>query len=125
MNRQSLVDRILETENLTSNLDDSDADVLLKWGIAQVDELIKNVGTNQAADDRINQLMGVMREVNAWAGDPVSATPNAIINLKTQYLQLLGSREKVNEDDAHEMIRRLSKMAPHDSLMSILTWLNE
>jgi len=125
MNRQLLVDRILETENLTSNLDDKDADVLLKWGIAQVDGLIKNVVTEEVAGNKVNQLMMVMREVNELAADPASVTASAIIDLKKQYLQVLGSHEKVNNNEGNAMTRRMANMALHDSLAYILTWLNE
>ncbi len=40
MDRQILIDRLLESENLTDNLEDEDANVLIKWGIAQLDHLI-------------------------------------------------------------------------------------
>jgi hypothetical protein len=81
MDRQSFVDRILELENLTNNLEDDDADDLFKWGIVQVDDLISKAGNDEEAGINLDQLIGVMRNINSLAGDPISAAPNAVIDL--------------------------------------------
>jgi len=124
MNRQLFVDRILEIENLTNNLGDDDADRLLNWGLSQVDGLIKHIASNEEADNKINQLIGVMRDINSLAGDLVSVKPDAMVDLKRKYHRFLDSSEFVDQDECNSITLRISKMTQHDFLEYIINWLN-
>jgi hypothetical protein len=78
MDRQTAIERITETENLTDGLEDDDANWLLDWGIARVDGLLAGITDEDAAGDKLNQLMAVMRSLNQIAADRAAATPDAL-----------------------------------------------
>ncbi len=125
INRQLLVDRLLETENLTDNLEDDDADQLLKWGVAHVDALIENISSDEAVGDQVNQLMSIMRGVNSLSGDPASATREAVSDLANRFQQLFGVGGKIDEAGHEALSAQLLNMSPHDAFVNLLKWLDE
>jgi hypothetical protein len=62
MDKKLYIDRILENENLTSELEDSDAKWLLTWGIHQLDWAVAGVDEETVAV-RVTALMGVLRKI--------------------------------------------------------------
>jgi hypothetical protein len=54
MDRQTAIDRITETENLTDGLEDDDANWLLDWGIARVDGLVTGIADEDAAGEKLS-----------------------------------------------------------------------
>lgn len=78
MDRQTAIDRITETENLTDGLEDDDANWLLDWGIARVDGLLAGVTDEDAAGEKLNELMAVMRALNQIAADRTAKPPDAL-----------------------------------------------
>jgi hypothetical protein len=78
MDRQTAIDRITETENLTDGLEDDDANWLLDWGIAHVDGLVTGIKDEDAAGEKLNQLMSVMRTLNQIAADRAAKPPDAL-----------------------------------------------
>lgn len=78
MDRQTAIDRITETENLTDGLEDDDANWLLDWGIAHVDGLVTGIKDEDAAGEKLNQLMSVMRTLNQVASDRAAKSPDAL-----------------------------------------------
>jgi len=78
MDRQIAIDRITETENLTDGLEDDDANWLLNWGIAHVDGLVTGIKDEDAAGEKLNQLMAVMRTLNQIASDRAAKPAGAL-----------------------------------------------
>ena len=74
IDQQPFVDRMLESENLTDELEDEDADWLLNWGIGQIGEAIKGAANMDAASEKVNALMQFMRLLNRLGGNPTSAS---------------------------------------------------
>jgi hypothetical protein len=68
MDKRLFVDRILETENLTDQLEDAEANLLLDWGTAQLDRVLQGMEDAEAAGARVNTLMAVMRKINRILG---------------------------------------------------------
>jgi hypothetical protein len=87
MDRQTAIDRITETENLTDGLEDDDANWLLDWGIAQVDGLVTGIKDEVAAGEKLNQLMSVMRTLNQIAADRTAKAPDALAGDIRTFLQ--------------------------------------
>jgi hypothetical protein len=69
MDEKIFVERILENENLTSNLVDDDANWLLNWGTGQVKGLIQGIGDVDVAGEKVSALMAVMRKMNRIVGE--------------------------------------------------------
>lgn len=122
MDQQVFIDKILEAENLTDNLEDKPANALLKWGMAQVGKLIQGVEDAETAGAKVNNLMHVMRGLNALAGNPADITHEKIADLVNRYMALMGD---VNVDEAeHRLIaERVSKMEPGEAIRFLTEWL--
>jgi hypothetical protein len=68
MDKQHFMDLLTETENLTDELQDSDARWLMNWGIYQLEDILHGVEEDETASRRVNALMSVMRKINTMAG---------------------------------------------------------
>lgn len=68
MDSKLYVDRILENENLTDELEDDDARVLLDWGIRQLERALAGIEEDNPASARCTALMAVMRKINGLVG---------------------------------------------------------
>jgi hypothetical protein len=68
MDTTQYVERMLETENLTDELQDSAANWLLNWGAGRLDRVLKDVEGEEAAGQKVNALMAVMRKINRMVG---------------------------------------------------------
>jgi len=66
--KKLLIERILESENLTDELQDADAQWLLDWGINQLDQVLQGVSDEDEANERVTVLMGALRKINRMAG---------------------------------------------------------
>ena len=123
MDRQIFVDRLLESENLTDNLDDEAANALIKWGISQIDQLIKDKD-DEAAGNKVNQLMGLMRAVNSVAGDPSTATTQSLFNLLDIFAQTFGKNHMIGNEERKAVVQQISAMEPKDAVDYLLRWLD-
>lgn len=123
MDRQTFIDRILETENLTDNLEDQDADTLLDWGIAQVDNLVEDASDPKAAGEKISGLMHVMRGLNSLAGNPARISQEGIDDLLKRYGMMISRTVQVEEGERRSVAGRVSKMQPGEAVRFLIEWL--
>ncbi|HLO31650.1 MAG TPA: hypothetical protein VK249_21030 [Anaerolineales bacterium] len=124
MDRQLFIDRLLESENLTDNLEDEAANTLIKWGIAQIDHLTKSIEEEEAAGEKVNHLMGLMRGVNSVAGNPSAASPDALLRLLDRYAQTFDKEHCIDEDERKAMAQKLSTMQPKEAVQYLLDWID-
>ena len=75
MDKTLFVDRILETENLTDEMEDAGANRLLDWGVSQLDDILQGAKNDKLAGDRVNALMAVMRKINRIMGSYAGQNP--------------------------------------------------
>ena len=80
MNTERFVERILETENLTDELEDDLAQRLLDWGIARLPALLAGIEDVEAGGARVNALMALMRSINRMAPGIPGADPVRLAN---------------------------------------------
>ena len=125
MDRQLYVDRLLESENLTDNLEDKEANDLLTWGIAHIDGLINGAASADEAGEKVNRLMAVMRGLNSLAGDPHRMTADALLDLLDRYKQLAGGAVQVDVNKVRSLIERVSTAAPGQALAHLIEWLDQ
>ena len=70
---QRAVERILENESLTADLDDDAAKVLIDWGVACAKQIARGTSGlfdaqgDETMDFRLRDLRRLMRAVNRWA----------------------------------------------------------
>ncbi len=122
MDHQVLVDKILETENLTDNLEDDAANSLLNWGTAQVGKLVQGIEDEETAGERVNDLMHVMRGLNSLAGNPADVTHDKIADLVNRYKVVVGE-VKVDGAEHRAVAEQVSKMEPGEAIRFLTEWL--
>ena len=123
MDRQTFVDRLLESENLTDQLEDEAANVLLDWGVGKIDELIEGVTDHEAAGEKVNGLMHVMRGLNALAGNPTGATSQQLIELLKRYEQIVEQTTPVDEAEHRSVAEKISTMESGAAIRFLTEWL--
>jgi MoxR-like ATPase len=123
VDRQILIDRLLESENLTDNLEDDDANALIKWGIAQVDPLVKDIQDEESAGDKINRLMSLMRQINVIAGNPSTVSEEKILKFLDRYAQTFDKAYDTAEEERKAVAEKLSQMQPGEIVKYLLEWM--
>ncbi len=78
MNKERFVERILETENLTDELEDAEANWLLDWGINQLNAVLQDTSDDELGGVRVNALMAVMRKINRLSAARQNKTPPSL-----------------------------------------------
>src|SRR6185437_11547059 len=124
MDENLAIERISETENLTDGLEDDDANWLLQWGTSRVGKLIAGIADDDAAGEKVNQLMAVMRSLNAIVADRAAETPAqlgaSIQALRDQYGAAFGSVAPHSEDEIAHLGGALSTMTARDVMQRLL-----
>ncbi len=77
MNRQAALDKILEVTNLTDGLTDDDANLLIDWATKHADSLTEGATSANAAGEKVNEVMALMRQINTLAVKRKTETPEA------------------------------------------------
>ena len=80
MDKQIYVDRLLESENLTDELQDADANWLLDWGISQLDAILQGVPDEDEADEKVTAWMRTLRKINRMLGARDGCSPEEMTN---------------------------------------------
>ena len=123
MDKQPFIDRILETENLTDNLEDDAADHLLKWGLGQLDRLLEGIEDEAAAGEKVSALMKVMRGVNRIIGGPPTPAPEKVSELAGFYAQAFGKPSPA--DKANAIAAEVSEQSGRAAVVFLLDWLEK
>ena len=127
MDEQSLIDRILENENLTDNLEDEDANLLLDWGTDHARRMIQDVADEDLAGAKINAVMAVMRKVNRIVGERASLPSQDLVTQIDALGQLhtWACGGACNHDVAAIEVLFASRAvaSPSQTLQSLLDWL--
>lgn len=124
MDRQVLIDRLLESENLTDNLEDDDANALIKWGISQISPLVKGITDEDAAGEKVNRLMGLMRQVNSIAGNLSTVSEDKIQKLLEQFTQTFDKDHHVSDEERKAVAEKLSQMQTGEAVKYLLDWMH-
>jgi len=117
MDVQQAVDRILENENLTNNLEDDDAEFLLTWGTDHARALVPNIADDEQAGEKVNQLMAVMRSLNQIAGSLDAIDPDDLQTFRERYEAAFGA-PAAPVDLAAE---KLAALSPREAIEQLLT----
>jgi hypothetical protein len=124
MDQQIAVDRILETENLTASLEDSDANWLLDWGIGHVGRLIGNIKDDEAAGTKVNELMAVMRKLNQIAGESADKSAEEldedIKELASFYRKAFGETRRLGADDFKRATGEIRQKSPLETMQFLI-----
>jgi hypothetical protein len=127
MDKARFKERILETENLTDELEDIEANWLLNWGISHLDDVL---GADPiAAGDRVNALMAVMRKINRIAGNYASKDPQDLVedlsSLNDLYLAAFGPVETAKIGSAANTVEELAARLPGMPVHEVVVFLTD
>ena len=121
IDQQPFVDRMLESENLTDELEDEDADWLLNWGIGQIGEAIKAAADMDAASEKVNALMQFMRLLNRLGGNPTFAS-TIFPKLLEMRSAVFGASPSLSEMESRQVVETLSTMTSRQAMEFIVHW---
>src|SRR5690242_11810569 len=128
MDKALAIERITENENLTDGLEDDDANWLLQWGTSHVSSLIAGIEDDEVAGEKVNQLMAVMRSLNAIAADRAVETPanlgEHIWALRDQYIATFGSVAPRGEDEMARLSNALPSVSAREAMRQLLAFLD-
>ena len=132
MDEQIFIERILENESLTGDLEDEPATRLLQWGTRQVRPLVQDLDDEELAGAKVNTLMAVLRRLNRLAANGAT-TPAADLaadlrQLVELYAEAFDRARTLSPADletaAAEAAATLAALPPIPALDFLLDWLN-
>jgi hypothetical protein len=126
MDRQKAIERILESEDLTDNLDDDAADWLLNWATSKVDTLLSVTAQSEQSDEKVNQLMRVMRQLNQMMADYADAAAEEmapeIETFLAQYAETFGITRAQTAEDYQQVAADISEKQPTEAIQALIAF---
>ncbi len=125
MDKQIFKDRILETENLTDELEDAEANWLINWGIGQLSPILADVSDEETAGEKANALMAAMRKINRICGGRQTKSTDDLSSDLEKLSGLFGSvfntAQQVNSNECKFAAKRLANMGTTLQVLEFLT----
>jgi hypothetical protein len=125
---QIFVERILENESLTGDLEDGPAARLLQWGTGHVRALVEALDDEAVAGTRVNALMALMRQVNRTAGNSAeAATPDLVADLARlleRHAAAFGNTRPASVAEVETAAIALTSLPPDQAVSYLLEWLD-
>jgi hypothetical protein len=126
MEKDVYVERLLETENLTDELEDREANWLLEWGIARLGPALETIEEEEAAGNKVNALMAVMRKINRLAGSRARRTSEELSAELIVLLQLFeaafGQARQASPDEIEAAAASLPGLSTQQALELLANW---
>jgi hypothetical protein len=123
VDKQHAIDKILETENLTESLEDTEATWLLNWGTRQVGALIAGLD-DEAAGRKVSELMAVMRRTGQIISDREAKTTGELVEdlalLAKAYLQAFGRVRALGSAERKQVAARIAGQPPRLAIEHLL-----
>jgi hypothetical protein len=119
---QPYIDRMLEIENLTDNLQDEEASWLLDWGASQLRRLAADVEQDGELTERAAALMKFMRGLNRLVGSLPSADPTELARLLETRSAAYGSSRPAEQAAIDEAVTALSGLPARGALEFLISW---
>jgi len=126
MDEDFFIGRLLETENLTDNLEDGDANVLINWAVKNVGAIIANPLT---AGERANGLMAMLRKINHLIPDLGIKSPQELSNALSDLAKTVeGTFERMpptGAGDLQSLVDRLRPATTSEAIEILLEWITQ
>ena len=127
MDKSRYVERMLGVENLTDELEDDQADWLLKWGVARMDDALAVAGDDpEAAGNQANALMAVMRKINRLTAARQRADMDTLVEGLVELSELIGaafsSPCEVTPDECRAAAALFGAMTDQEAVEFLAFW---
>lgn len=124
MDKQAAIDRITETENLTDNLEDDDANWLIEWGINKATEVTASIADEEMAGGKLNAVMAVMRKLNQIAGSHSDKDADALSDdvrvLAMMYANAFGASRHLDATALKHAAKSIAPQSPRQLMEYLL-----
>jgi hypothetical protein len=121
---QKFVDRMLEIENLTDNLEDNDANFLLNWGVDRLKKIVEPEADDESAGQRANQLHGFMRTLNQVSADLENVHQEDLAKLAECARGAFGTGQDLKPEDFAGKASTLKGMSQRQAIDQLIQWLS-
>jgi hypothetical protein len=126
MEKDMFVERMLEIENLTDELEDDQANWLLNWGISRLDQVLQGAADAEAGGDKANALIAVMRKINRMTGARGTAGSETLADdlsaLSGLFSAAFGKEYVVTAAECSLAAARLAKLSPQQAVEYLAAW---
>lgn len=126
MEKDMFVERMLEIENLTDELEDDQANWLLNWGISRLDQVLQGAADAEAGGDKANALIAVMRKINRMTGARGTAGSETLADdlsaLSGLFSAAFGKEYVVTAAKCSLAAARLAKLSPQQAVEYLAAW---
>ena len=126
MEKDMFVERMLEIENLTDELEDDQANWLLNWGISRLDQVLQGAADAEAGGDKANALIAVMRKINRMTGARGTAGSETLADdlsaLSGLFSAAFGKEYVVTAAECCLAAARLAKLSPQQAVEYLAAW---
>jgi hypothetical protein len=126
MEKDRFVERMLEVENLTDELEDDQANWLLHWGISRLDQVLEGAADADAAGEKANALMAVMRKINRMTGARTTVDPETLgqdfATLSGLFAAAFGKATIVTPAECSLAAARLAKLSHQEAVEYLAAW---
>jgi hypothetical protein len=116
MNLEIYKSMMLESENLTDNMEDNEAKRLLNWGIEQLPQIM----FEGDAENNVSSLMRTMRTI---IGQLPEVNIDNLKSLAAHYSQAFGMPQAISDSDYEGAKEKLSALRADDALTFLIDWL--
>ena len=126
MEKDMFVERMLEIENLTDELEDDQANWLLNWGISRLDQVLQGAADAEAGGDKANTLIAVMRKINRMTGARGTAGSETLADdlsaLSGLFSAAFGNEYVVTAAECSLAAARLAQLSPQQAVEYLAAW---
>jgi hypothetical protein len=119
MDIETYKNMMLESENLTDNMEDAQANRLINWGIEQLPQVM----IEGDIENNVSSLMRVMRTINRIIGQLPEVNIDNLKSLTTHYSQAFGIPQAISDADYDGAKEKISAFNADDALTFLLDWL--
>lgn len=120
------IERMLEIENLTDELEDRQARQLLEWGTAQLNRLLQSYTEPDLAGEKANALYAVLRKINRLHGARADKEPAALVSDLAALAELAagayGVSPRQTPADCETAAARLPALEADPALALLTAW---
>jgi len=121
------IDQILENENLTSDLEDAEAKVLINWGVGHATRLVETVNDESLVEAKVGSLTRLMRGVSRLIArrlDKDAAELNAdLAALSNLQETVFGTAQAASASDLTVFATQLQQASAIEAMKRLLEWL--
>ena len=96
---------------------------MLNWGIAHIDRLIDGIADDEATEEKINDLMHVMRGLNSLAGSPADVSHEGLADLLNRYNKIADGGAGADEQERRALAEKISSLPSGEVVRFLTEWL--